>query len=129
MTQGKILGGAVAVLAVEYFGVQPLLERLAGEVPGALVYVVFRAFVFVAVAYALTRWAGRNRFQALTSVMMVGVVDQVIFKFLALSGSSAEVSAGIRLYGLAVGYVVFIPILLLFALLGVETARKFPQNS
>ena len=114
------------------FVIGPMIVDAGHMVLNNIVYLVFRLGTFIFLGYALAKWAGRGRAQALSSVMLVGAFDQVLLKGLWMirdvkkhpelwTGVSMEPT--VLFVGLAQGYLFFFPFVLILAFLGIELTR------
>jgi hypothetical protein len=124
--------GVLGLFALNLFAIEPLVHRVASPAAAQLLYVILRIVGFIGLAYGLTRYAGRNRFQVMSSVLLVGVVDQVLFKGFWLkrdmeihpaAWQGFEPTNAAIFVTLAKSYLFFIPILLILSFLGMESTR------
>ncbi len=118
---------ATVLLALNLFVLGPWLTQVAGELPAQLAYVGIRIGAIVALAAALVRWHGRNRFQALAATAFVAFIDHVVFKAGMLAADLRahpevwqDTSLGSALLALSMSFMLFSPIILVFAFLGAE---------
>lgn len=124
---------ALGVFAANLFWLQPVLAAKGQEQASFFIYLGVRVLAFIGLSYALVRWAGRTRFQTLSTLMGVGMVDQILLKFIAtrqalqadpsLVPEAGMPSDGVILFALAQGFLFFAPILLILGFLGVELNR------
>lgn len=124
--------GILALFAINLFLLEPLLSRTLGPVAAQISYIVVRVAGLIALAFGLTRYAQRNRFQTVTTVLLVGFIDQVFLKGLwvkrdiAVNPTSWEGFApnnAAIFVNLAAGYLFFVPIVLILCFLGMEATR------
>jgi uncharacterized membrane protein len=123
---------AVFCLWVNLFFIGPVLVSHGYTTLNTLLYVGFRLVIFIALAFVLVRFVGRNRPQAMSSVLLVGAVDQVLLKGLWMQAdvkAHPELWVGVKMdsqvmfTGLAQGYLFFVPFVLILAFLGTELTR------
>lgn len=124
---------ATVLLAGNLFILGPWLTRVAGDFPAQLAYVGIRVGAIVALAGALVRWHGRNRFQALAATTFVAFIDHVVFKVgMLVTDLNAHpeiwegTSLGSALVGLSMSFVLFSPVVLAFAFLGAFLGAEGP---
>jgi hypothetical protein len=126
------VAGILALYALNLFALEPLVHRVVGPAAAQLFYVVLRIAGFIGLAYGLTRYAGRNRFQTMSTVLLVGLVDQVVFKGFWVKRDMAihpaawqgfEPTNAAIFVTLAKSYLFFTPILLILSFLGMESTR------
>ena len=120
----------VAIFAFNLFVLGPYLTQSVNGGVANFAYISVRILSFVALAYALARFAKRNRFQTLSTVMGVAFVDQVILKWFLLHQDMKAnptqwdgVTDGALFYGVSTGFLFFAPFVLLLAFLGFELIR------
>lgn len=124
--------GILALFALNLFVLEPILSRLVGPKAAQFSYIIVRVIGLVALAFGLTRYALRNRFQTISTVLLVGLIDQVLLKGLwvkrdmALNPAAwegfAPTNAAIFV-NLSTGYLFFVPIVLILCFLGMEATR------
>lgn len=120
---------SLAILALQYFVIGPNIRENGLAVA---VYMGTRVLIGVGLGYLLTRYAERNRFQSVSSVVLVFLVDQVAFKGLwALQNQKVHpelwdnLSGDALVSGLASGFVSFMPVILVIAFVGTELGLRF----
>lgn len=127
-----ISGGILALFALNLFVLEPVIHKLAGSRAAQVVYVLVRIAGLIGLAYALAKNAKRNRFQTITTVLLVGFLDQVVLKGIWIKRSMVAdpaAWAGIApenaaiFVNMAMGYLFFIPIILILAFVGMEATR------
>lgn len=127
-----VSGGILALFALNLFVLQPLLTRGIGPGVAQVFYVLIRIVGLVFLAYVLTKNARRNRFQTLSTVVFIGFVDQVVLKGLWLKGeivrnpadwTGIEPINSVIFLNMAMGYLFFIPVVLILAFFGMEATR------
>ena len=129
-------GGILTLFALNQFAFGPLLEKSAGPRAAQMVYVVVRVAGLVGLAYGLAsdskNGAKRNRYQTLSTVIFVGFLDQVFLKGLWVKQDMLvhpeawvgfEPSNASIFLTLAMGYLVFTPMILILAFFGMEATR------
>lgn len=126
-----IVFGSLLILAFNVFVLSPLISKNLGIVSGNIFYILVRILVLGTLAFALIRWAGKSRYQALTLVALIAFLDQVGFKFLTLyydAQAHPESWPGFGVlpifHMLAMGYMSFLPVILVIAFAGVLIAQK-----
>ena len=125
-------GGILALFALNLFVLEPLFHRSIGPRAAQLVYIVIRIVGIVVLAFLLTKNAKRNRFQTLSTVLLVGFIDQVVLKGIWIKQDMvihpgdwtgiAPTSSAIFV-NMAVGYLFFTPLILILAFFGMESTR------
>lgn len=123
-------GIAIAIFAVNLFALQPVLIQLIGPRGAQFGYILIRIAALVWLARALAKNAKRNRFQVLSTVLLVGFIDQVLLKGIWVRHDMGLHPAdweGIEkssvFITMAMGYLFFIPIVLILAFVGMESIR------
>ena len=117
----------LAILGFNLFFLTPFLTRSAGPGSAQIVYIVVRVLVFVGLGWCLTRYALRNRFQVLSTALLLGAIDQCVFKWFVVKHEIAQDPAGWAgvtdatvAYNVATGFLFFAPFILLLGFLGVQ---------
>lgn len=123
-------GIAIAIFALNLFALQPVLIDLIGPRSAQFGYILIRIAALVWLARALAKNAKRNRFQVLSTVLLVGFIDQVVLKGIWVRHDMGIHPAdweGIEkssvFITMAMGYLFFIPIVLILAFVGMESIR------
>lgn len=117
---------ATLVFGLNIFVITPFLAAKVGPGFGNISYIVIRLVVFVGLAHLLGRFAQRNRFQTLSTVMVVAFMDQVVMKgvFILTNPEMSSALEGVSrtevLYGVSTGFLFFAPIVLILAFAGYE---------
>lgn len=117
---------ATLVFGLNIFVITPFLAEKIGTGIGNISYIVIRLVVFVGLAHLLGRLAQRNRFQTLSTVMVVAFMDQVVMKgiFILTNPGMSPALEGVSqtevLYGVSTGFLFFAPIVLILAFAGYE---------
>ena len=128
----SLCGGILAIFALYLFVLQPLVTTGVGPRAAQLVYIVIRVGGLILLAYLLAKDAKRNRLQVITTVLLVGFIDQVLLKGLWIKRDMAihpadwvgfEPTNAAIFVNMAIGYMFFIPIVAIFAFLGMESTR------
>lgn len=141
-TEGKRIGilawliflplGVLALFAVNLFILEPIISRVVGPAAAQFSYIVLRVAGLVALAFGLARGAQRNRFQTISTVLLVGFLDQVFLKGLwvkrdlvanPVAWQGFEPTNAAIFVNLATGYLFFVPIVLILCFLGMEATR------
>ena len=127
-----LCGGILGIFALYLFVLQPLLTAGIGPRAAQLIYIVIRVGGLMVLAYTLAKDAKRNRLQVLSTVLLVGFIDQVLLKGLWIKRDMAvhpadwigfEPTNAAIFVNMAIGYMFFIPIVAIFAFLGMESTR------
>lgn len=125
-------GGILVLFAINLFVLEPVFSKWIGPRAAQIVYIIIRIAGLVGLAYGLARDAKRNRFQTVTTVLLVGFIDQVILKGIWIrSDIAANPAAWVGVepgnaaifVNMAMGYLFFIPIILILAFVGMEATR------
>ncbi|RYZ72890.1 MAG: hypothetical protein EOP09_02575 [Proteobacteria bacterium] len=123
------MAGALAFFALHIFVVGPHIQGKGLEVA---VFMITRVLTGVILGYLLTRFAGRNRFQSVSSIILVFLIDQVIFKGVwALQDQKIhpELWEGLSnqalFSGLASGFMFFMPVILVVGFIGTEAGLRY----
>lgn len=125
---------AMLLFTLIYLVIGPWLKNQIGEQPSNVFYMVSRLLGFLGLGLVLKGWALRNRIQTLSSIGLVGFFDQVILKWFYLRReiqTHPELWKDVPnaldptnlLFGLAQGFLFFVPILLILGFFGMELAR------
>ncbi len=132
---GRLLFLSLAVLtlfAINLFILQPIISRAVGPRAAQFVYIVIRILGLVGLAYALSKNAKRNRFQAISTVLLVGFIDQVLFKGIWVKRDmmvnpadwvGMEPTNAMIFLNMSIGYLAFTPVILILAFVGMESTR------
>lgn len=124
--------GVLVIFALNLFVLQPLISRGVGPRAAQFFYIVIRIIGLVGLAYFLSKNAKRNRFQAVSTVLLVGFIDQVLFKSLWVKRDMGvnpadwigmEPTNGMIFLNMSIGYLAFTPIILILAFVGMESTR------
>jgi len=127
------MGGIViAIFALNQFVFGPLFDRTIGPRAAQGVYVLIRVIGLAGLAYGLAKFAKRNRFQTLSTVLLVGFIDQVILKGLWIKQDirihpaewvGFEPTTASIFLTMSYGYLFFTPLILILAFVGMESTR------
>jgi hypothetical protein len=132
---GRVLFLSLAVLilfAVNLFVLQPLISRGIGPRAAQFIYIIVRIIGLIGLAYSLSKNANRNRFQAVSTVLLVGFIDQVLFKSIWVKRDmlihpadwvGMEPSNSMIFLNMSIGYLAFTPVILILAFVGMESTR------
>ena len=124
--------GVLALFGLNQFVLGKAMEHLMGVRGSQFFYVIIRALGLIFLARALVLYAQRNRFQVLTTVLLVGFIDQVFIKGLWIQGDMRANPAAWQDFhpsnaalfvNLASGYLFMVPIVLILCFLGMESVR------
>lgn len=124
--------GVLSLFAMNLFVIEPILNRGVHPVAAQLTYIGIRVFGLIGLAFGLTRYAQRNRFQTISTVLLVGFIDQVFLKGLWIKrdiGANPAAWEGFTptnaaiFVNMATGYLFFVPIVLILSFLGMEATR------
>lgn len=124
--------GVLGLFGLNLFVIEPFLNHSVSPVVAQLSYIAIRVIGLVVLAFGLTRYAFRNRFQTISTVLMVGFIDQVFLKGLWVKRDIAANPAGwvgfeptnsAIFVNMATGYLFFVPIVLILSFLGMEATR------
>jgi hypothetical protein len=120
----------VLLFAFNLFFLGPYLTQAVNGGVANITYIGIRLLGFVGLAYSLGKFARRNRFQTISTVMGVAFIDQVLFKWLLLHNDMKAnpqqwdgVTDGALLYGVSTGFLFFAPFVILLGFLGYELIR------
>lgn len=126
-------GGSLTILALSLFVVTPFLNRVFGETTGNSAFMILRLVGWMAIGFVFTRWVKRTRFQAIMATVIIGMIDSVVFKGIALlqdrqihPDNWAGIEPSTLLFGLAMSSVLFLPIVLMLSFMGCLIGAK-PQ--
>lgn len=123
--------GILSLFALNLFVIEPLLRGIS-PVLAQLTYIGIRVFGLIGLAFGLTRYGQRNRFQTLSTVLLVGFIDQVFLKGIWIKKDLAanpaawqgfEPTNSAIFVNMATGYLFFVPIVLILSFLGMEATR------
>ncbi len=124
--------GILAVFASNLFILEPVIRSVFNPLVGQYAYIIIRVVGLVALAFGLARYAQRNRFQTVSTVLLVGFIDQVFIKGLWVkrdmtenpaSWAGFEPTNAAIFVNLATGFLFFVPIVLILTFLGMEATR------
>ncbi|MBC7386992.1 MAG: hypothetical protein H7301_12635 [Cryobacterium sp.] len=127
-----LFSGGIALFAANLFLLEPFMSKAVNPAFAGTIYTVVRILGLVFLGYALTRYAGRNRFQVISTVLLIGFIDQVFLKGLWVSRDThlhpenwvgIDPSNAAIFVNMAMGFLFFIPIVLILSLLGIEATR------
>lgn len=127
---------AIALLALNLFGLNPLLTGKVSGPTAILIYNILRVGVLIGYPFCAVHFAKRNRFQAMSATMGLAAVDQIVFKFFIMKHEIAghpenfvglDTSNISLLYNVATGFLMVAPFMLLLGFVGVELNR-FKQD-
>jgi len=117
----------VLLFAFNLFVLGPYLTQAVNPGVANITYIGIRLLGFIALGYSLGRFAKRNRFQTISTIMGVAFVDQILFKWILLHndmkanpGQWEGVTNGALLYGVSTGFLFFAPFVILLGFLGFE---------
>jgi uncharacterized membrane protein YuzA (DUF378 family) len=125
-------GGILALFALNLFVLQPLIATGIGPRAAQMIYILIRVAGMIGLAYGLAKNAKRNRFQTVSTVLLVGAIDQVLLKGLWIKRDMGihpadwagfEPVNSVIFLNMAMGYLFFIPIILILAFVGMESTR------
>jgi len=116
--------GALLVLVLNIWVIVPGLSRVAGDGAGVVAYTLIRVAVMIGLGYGLTQYAQRRRFQVLGTVAFVELIDQLVLKGISFMTQVEGVEPLTVLYGMAVSYMMFLPMILIFAFVGSEISQR-----
>jgi hypothetical protein len=120
------------IFALNLFALQPFLMTTIGPRAAQTGYVLVRVLGILGLAFGLAKNAKRNRFQILSTVLLVGFIDQVFLKGIWIKHDMSvhpAAWAGIQpvnsmiFLNMALGYLFFIPLVLILAFFGMEATR------
>lgn len=121
---------AVVLFALNLFVLGPWMTQAVSAGAANITYLVIRLLVFIGLGFGLCRWGARNRFQTMSTVMLVAFLDQVLMKGLLLLRDARQnpaawegVTEGAIFYGVSTGFLFFAPFVLILTFLGYELAR------
>jgi hypothetical protein len=125
----------LALLALNLFVLSPLLMSVAGPLWANGIYSIFRLAVFFGIGFCLTAWAQAPRFRVLMSAVFVAWFEQLGLRGGLLWSDSLRnpeawegASRSGLLYGLTMGLVTFLPIILMLAWAGTEAAKSWSSR-
>ena len=97
-----------------------------------MIYILVRVAGLIFLAYGLAKNAKRNLFQVVSTVLLVGFIDQVFLKGIWIKQDMVahpadwvgiEPTNSVIFLNMAMGYLFFIPIILILSFLGMESTR------
>ncbi len=127
-----LCAGVLGLFALNLFVLQPLFTQVIGPRAAQMVYIFLRVAGLIFLAYGLAKFARRNRFQTVSTVLLVGFIDQVFLKGIWVRQDMAihpadwtgfEPTNSVIFLNMAMGYLFFIPLVLILAFLGMESTR------
>ncbi len=130
-----VIGLPLAVIllfALNLFVFEPLLSRIANSAVAQILYIVIRIVGLIGLAFGLVKFGHRNRFQTVTTTLLVGFIDQVFLKGIWIKRdilANPEAWKGFEptnaavFVNMATGYLFFIPIVLILSFVGMESTR------
>jgi hypothetical protein len=127
-----LCGLVIAIFALNQFVFGPIFERSFGPRAAQGVYVLIRVIGLVALAFGLAKFAKRNRFQTLSTVLLVGFADQVVVKGFWIKQDirvhpadwvGFEPTTASIFLTMSYGYLFFTPLILILAFVGMESTR------
>ncbi len=122
----------IALFALNLFVIEPLLNQAVGRAVAQTLYIVIRIVGLIGLAFGLAKFGQRNRFQTVTTTLLVGFIDQVLLKGLWIKRdivANPEAWKGFEptnaavFVNMATGYLFFVPIVLILTFLGMESTR------
>ena len=123
---------SVFVLVANLFWMTPFFAQKLSVGASSFIYLTLRVVTFIAFGFALTRFAKRTRYQTLSTVMLVALLDQVVIKAIQIQmdqkanpeiWAQMDVSTQAIWVGLGTGFLFFAPVVLVLGFLGVELGR------
>lgn len=130
-----VLGWSAAILALfalNQFVFGHWLEQVFNPRVSGFIYVLIRAFGLVYLGRVLVMHAGRNRFQVLSTVLFIGMLDQVAIKGAWILQDMRNNPAAWQDFhptnaalfvNLATGYLFMVPVVLILSFFGMESTR------
>lgn len=116
--------GAVLLLAFNLFVMTPMLIQSWSQGGASFLYLAVRVLVFIGLAFGLTRFGMRTRYQTISTVMLIALIDQVVFKALTLMSDLPEgITFGTMIIGIGTGFMFFSPVVFILGFLGVELGK------
>ena len=76
----SLSAGILVLFALNLFVLEPIVTREVGPRAAQFVYIGIRILGLVGLAYGLAKNAKRNRFQTISTVLLIGFIDQVFLK-------------------------------------------------
>lgn len=122
-----LCGGLLVLFAVNLFFLEGWIRTSIGPLAAQYSYIVIRIIGLGALAHGLTRFAFRNRFQVISTVLLVGFIDQVFIKGFRIkqdilanpsNWTGFEPTNAAIFVNMATGYLFFIPVVLIVSFLG-----------
>lgn len=122
-----LCGGLLVIFAINLFLLEGWMRTAIGPLAAQYVYIAIRVLGLGALAHGLTRYAFRNRFQVISTVLLVGFIDQVFIKGLRIkqdilanpgNWTGFEPTNAAIFVNMATGYLFFIPVVLIVSFLG-----------
>lgn len=120
----------LALLAINQVVLSPWVQNAVSPFAGQILFMAGRVLGLVALAFSLTVWAGAERFRALSLTTLISFIDGVAINAFRLWNESrlnpeafAGGSLGGALLALSLSFILFFPILLLFAFTGTELGK------
>lgn len=121
---------ALGLLALNQFVLPRWVGPAMGDMAANFVFILIRIFVYLGIALILTRFFSFRRFQSLSAVALLLAIEHFGFRvFLLLSDyrdNPAAFSEGLSgpLFGLAMSYMIGLPLILLVAFLGTALGHR-----
>lgn len=116
---------ALVLFALNVFVLAPAVAENSGAPTAQAVYMITRVVLIVALSFSLTKFAGKRRAQVFASVGLLAFLDQVVFKGILLfqdiranPAAWQGVTDAAVVVNLMMGFMVFLPIILLLAMVG-----------
>ena len=128
----SLSAGILVLFALNLFVLEPIVTREVGPRAAQFVYIGIRILGLVGLAYGLAKNAKRNRFQTISTVLLIGFIDQVFLKGIWIKQDMAvhpadwdgfEPVNSVIFLNMAMGYLFFIPVVLILAFVGMESTR------
>ena len=131
-----ISAGFLALLSINQLLIAPWVQGAVSPFAGQIVFMAGRVLGLVALAFVLTVVAQTERFRALSLTTLVAFLDGVAinaFRLWTEAQKSPETfaggSVGGALLALSLSFILFFPILLLFAFTGTELGKLWNDRA
>jgi hypothetical protein len=118
---------ALGALAAGLFGIGPLLQNSSGSGAANAFYILLRVLVILGFSFVAVRRYQKNAYQALSLAGLLIFVDQVLLRsiwfvlqFKYNPGEWEGVDLKTAIFNSAFSYLVFLPVVLLLAFIGVS---------
>lgn len=125
----------IAGLAINLWVVAPTASRFLNPVIANTLYLVIRIAMLIAIGAALYPTSKKTRVQVISLVTLAAFFDQVIWKGLwigFIASQGAEEWRGMPVsqiaFGLAMSYLLFLPLLMIFGFLGTEIGAAIARR-